>query len=90
MAQGQDELNSQPAEHDQWQVRMEVCKILQVIGTQESLAELQKALTDENGFVKRAAQNAITAIERRKGRFPGAAPRWLCAGFSSVFTQRGR
>jgi len=51
----------------EWQARNEACRLLQVIGTQKSLAELQKALDDENAIVKRSAQEAIKAIERRKG-----------------------
>jgi HEAT repeat protein len=53
--------------HGETQVRRNVCEVLQVIGTKESLPELQKALTEEpNASVKRAVQDAIAAIERRK------------------------
>jgi len=47
-------------------VRQEVCKVLEVIGTQRSVVPLQAALTDSNGLVRMAAENALTALQERK------------------------
>ncbi|MFO0947884.1 MAG: protein kinase [Planctomycetota bacterium] len=46
-------------------VRREACKILQQIGTRNSLPYLQRALRDPDPFVRQTAQKAIEAIERR-------------------------
>ncbi len=46
-------------------LRIEMCEILNKVGTTSSLATLQVALNDTDFFVHVAAQNAITAIKRR-------------------------
>jgi S1-C subfamily serine protease/HEAT repeat protein len=50
--------------HDDWGVRLEVCKILQEIGTKESVADLEKRVA-EGGLVGPAAQAALNAIKAR-------------------------
>jgi S1-C subfamily serine protease len=47
-------------------VRLEACKVLEVIGTQASLAPLNVAVGDTNGLVSMAAQSALTAVQGRK------------------------
>ncbi|MEZ6064325.1 MAG: HEAT repeat domain-containing protein [Planctomycetaceae bacterium] len=50
-----------------WTVRMEGCKVLQEIGTSESLDSLRElARSDSNLSVKRYAEKAIEAIEKRQ------------------------
>jgi hypothetical protein len=48
--------------------RVEACGVLQAIGTQESLAELEVAARDPNQLVARAAAEAVTAINNRTKR----------------------
>jgi HEAT repeat protein len=50
---------------DHW-VRWEACKILRVIGTKESLAALEKATAEREGFVGDEARGAIQAIKARR------------------------
>jgi hypothetical protein len=48
------------------QTRVEACNVLKTIGTLESVAELEKAvLRDKDPRVKRAAQDALKAIQAR-------------------------
>jgi hypothetical protein len=50
---------------DHW-VRWEACKVLRVIGTKESLAALEKAAMEREGFVPDEARGAIQAIKARQ------------------------
>ena len=53
-------------EEEDWVTRMEVCKLLEKIGTPESLPQLERAAEDSNGLVKRFASQAIEAINKRQ------------------------
>ncbi len=53
--------------HNDLFVRHEACGVLEVIGTQKSLAPLGVAARDSNGLVRMAAENALAAIKGRKG-----------------------
>ena len=46
----------------EWSIRMDGCKILKTIGTKDSLPLLNKALRDENGLVRMAAEEAVKAL----------------------------
>lgn len=48
--------------HNDWKVRFEACKVLAVIGTKDSLADLKAALSDSNALVSKEAEKAIKAI----------------------------
>lgn len=51
---------------DEWTVRYEACKLLAEIGSEKSLPLLEKlAAQDENGVVKRFAENAVNEIRGR-------------------------
>jgi hypothetical protein len=52
--------------HQDWGVRVESCKVLQVIGTTSSVAALQKAAQDTNAQVARAAREALQEAGRRQ------------------------
>jgi len=47
-------------------IRHEACKILEVIGTEQSMALLTEACQDTNGLVRRAAEQALAAVQGRK------------------------
>ena len=49
-------------------VKLEACKILAEIGTNECLPALQAALSDSNGSVRREAAAAVKAVQGRKGQ----------------------
>jgi hypothetical protein len=51
--------------HDDWMIRLEVCKILKVIGTKRSIAALEKGVQDANGIVANEARAALEAIKGR-------------------------
>lgn len=53
-------------ENNEWMVRMEVCKILKVIGTQKSVPALTKLQDDPQALVKLLAKQALDAIAARK------------------------
>jgi HEAT repeat protein len=46
-------------------VKVEVCKVLGAVGTKESKEDLEKAATDSDANVARAAKNALEAIAKR-------------------------
>ncbi len=51
---------------DEWITRLEACKILKDVGTAKSLDALSKISTsDKNALVKRTAQDAVDAINKR-------------------------
>jgi hypothetical protein len=55
------------AEHSAWEVRSEVCTVLEKIGTQKSVATLTTMQQgDANALVKIQAKKALDAIEKRK------------------------
>jgi S1-C subfamily serine protease len=51
--------------HQDWGVRLEVCRVLQEIGTKESVPALEKTVP-EGGLVGPAAQGALDAIKQRR------------------------
>jgi hypothetical protein len=55
------------ADNPAWEVRMEVCNVLEKVGTQKSVATLTNLQqNDANGLVKVTAKKALDAIEKRK------------------------
>jgi HEAT repeat protein len=53
--------------HTEWTVRLEVCNILKVVGTQQCLKALQAAAAqDQNGIVRMAAGEAAQIAATRK------------------------
>jgi hypothetical protein len=53
--------------HSDFATRLEACRILKVIGTNESVAALQKAtLNQQDAIVASAAQEALLAIGQRR------------------------
>ena len=48
-----------------WEVRLEACKVLQVVGAKKSLQALQALYNDANGIVKMGAGDAWKAIQDR-------------------------
>jgi HEAT repeat protein len=52
-------------ESEEWRVRQEAVAILKEIGTEASIPALEKAQNDPNGFVKRRAKDALSAVKSR-------------------------
>ncbi len=53
-------------ENDDWMVRLEAVRILQVIGTDESIPSLQARQSDSQALIQRVAGEAIQAIQERQ------------------------
>jgi HEAT repeat protein len=51
--------------HNDWTVRLEVCKILKVIGTKQSIPALETGVRDANGIVAAEARAALQAVNAR-------------------------
>jgi S1-C subfamily serine protease len=51
-------------QHSDLFVRVEACKILEVIGTKEAIPALKIAAGDSNGLLRQAAENALKAIQK--------------------------
>ncbi|NLX54189.1 MAG: HEAT repeat domain-containing protein [Planctomycetaceae bacterium] len=52
-------------ESAEWRVRREAVAILKEIGSEASIPALEKAQDDPNGFVKRSAKDALSAVKSR-------------------------
>ncbi len=52
-------------ENAEWRVRREAVTILKEIGTEASILALEKVQDDPNGFVKRSAKDALSAVKSR-------------------------
>jgi hypothetical protein len=57
-------------EHKEWNIQYQACQILQKIGTAKSLPALRATAQRTKLLTKRAAEDAISAIESREGKVP--------------------
>jgi tRNA A-37 threonylcarbamoyl transferase component Bud32 len=53
-------------DHQDWMIRLEVCKILKVIGTKKSIPALETAVKDSNGIVVGEAKAALQVLQARE------------------------
>jgi S1-C subfamily serine protease len=51
--------------HASWEVRLEACRVLKMIGTDAALPALRETVHDANGIVRRAAEEAVGSVGRR-------------------------
>jgi serine/threonine protein kinase len=55
-------------DHQDWMIRLEVCKILKVIGTKKSIPALETAVKDSNGLVVGEAKGALQVLQARESK----------------------